>query len=174
MKTAFIATLDNVEHTIDFAKPEGKTSGRLKVSIDTREYEIDLSIPEPNVYLLQVGGRVFEFTTKRLADNSIAVYRRGGADFHVTLSDSRSLRSNRSVKQQEIGGTIQVRASMPGKVVRLLIDVGSHVEEGQGLIIVEAMKMQNEIKSPKRGGITKIAVSEGSTVNSNELLIVIE
>ncbi|MGH9898935.1 MAG: biotin/lipoyl-containing protein [Pyrinomonadaceae bacterium] len=180
MKTTLIATLKNVEHKIEFEKSEivSLVDDSLKVSIDNRKYEIDLSLPEPNVYLMQVEGRVFEFSVRHLADNGIAVYRRGGQcsnrDFHVVISDPRSLRSNKFVQQQEMQGAIQVRAPMPGKVVRLLINVGSEVSQGQSLIVVEAMKMQNEIKSPKKGHVIEVLVNEGSTVNSNELLIVIE
>jgi biotin carboxyl carrier protein len=63
---------------------------------------------------------------------------------------------------------------MPGKVVRLLVGEGEQVEAGAGVAVVEAMKMQNEIKSPKKGTIQKILVSEGSAVNAGDVLIVVE
>jgi biotin carboxyl carrier protein len=63
---------------------------------------------------------------------------------------------------------------MPGKVVRIIADVGQAVEKGSGVIVVEAMKMQNEMKSPIDGVIKEIRVSEGSTVNAGEVLVVIE
>ena len=63
---------------------------------------------------------------------------------------------------------------MPGKVVRLLVHEGSEVEAGAGVVVVEAMKMQNEIKSPKKGRIQKILVSEGTAVNAGDILAIVE
>ena len=64
--------------------------------------------------------------------------------------------------------------SMPGKVVRILVASGAEVSEGEGVIVVEAMKMQNEMKSPKAGLIKEIKVKEGSTVNAGDVLVIIE
>jgi biotin carboxyl carrier protein len=63
---------------------------------------------------------------------------------------------------------------MPGKVVRVLLSVGSTVEMGAGVIVVEAMKMQNEIKSPKNGTVQKILVVEGDAVNAGDVLAIID
>jgi biotin carboxyl carrier protein len=63
---------------------------------------------------------------------------------------------------------------MPGKVVRLLAAVGDEVTEGQGILVVEAMKMQNEVQAPKAGNVTDLKVAEGQTVNAGEVLAVIE
>jgi biotin carboxyl carrier protein len=63
---------------------------------------------------------------------------------------------------------------MPGKVVRVLLKEESPVEAGQGVVVVEAMKMQNEIKSPKKGVVRKIVASEGAAVNAGDVLAVVE
>jgi biotin carboxyl carrier protein len=63
---------------------------------------------------------------------------------------------------------------MPGKVVRLLVEAGQEVEAGHGIVVVEAMKMQNEMKSPKAGIIASINVTVGTTVNGGDLLAVVE
>ena len=63
---------------------------------------------------------------------------------------------------------------MPGKVVRLLVREGDEVAAGTGLAVVEAMKMQNEIKSPKKGTVQKILVSEGAAVNAGDVLLIVE
>jgi biotin carboxyl carrier protein len=63
---------------------------------------------------------------------------------------------------------------MPGKVVRVLLNAGDEVAARQGVLVVEAMKMQNEVQSPKAGKIAEIKVSEGQTVNAGEVLVVIE
>ena len=63
---------------------------------------------------------------------------------------------------------------MPGKVVRLLVGDGDAVESGTGVAVVEAMKMQNEIKSPKKGTVQKILVMEGAAVNAGDVLAIVE
>jgi biotin carboxyl carrier protein len=63
---------------------------------------------------------------------------------------------------------------MPGKIVRLLVAEGSKVEAGAGVLVVEAMKMQNELKSPKKGTIQKILVAEGAAVNAGDVLAIVE
>ena len=63
---------------------------------------------------------------------------------------------------------------MPGKVVRILVHEHSEVEAGSGVVVVEAMKMQNEIKSPKQGTIQKVLVSEGAAVNAGDVLVIVE
>ena len=74
----------------------------------------------------------------------------------------------------ELEGAQNVLAPMPGKVVRLLVNAGDTVDAGQGLVVVEAMKMQNEIKSPKKGIVKKVGVKEGAAVNAGDLLATVE
>jgi len=71
-------------------------------------------------------------------------------------------------------GPKKIVAPMPGKVVRLLVSEGHEVESGAGVAVVEAMKMQNEIKSPKKGMVQKILVSEGTAVNAGDVLAIVE
>ncbi|MGB7601077.1 MAG: biotin/lipoyl-containing protein, partial [Candidatus Sulfotelmatobacter sp.] len=71
-------------------------------------------------------------------------------------------------------GPKNIVAPMPGKVVRLLVREGDEVEMGAGVAVVEAMKMQNEIKSPKKGTVQKILVTEGAAVNAGDVLAIVE
>jgi biotin carboxyl carrier protein len=71
-------------------------------------------------------------------------------------------------------GIAEIRAPMPGKIVKVLVTEGAEVEPNQGLLVMEAMKMQNEIKSPKKGLVLKLGAAEGAAVNSGELLVVVE
>ena len=71
-------------------------------------------------------------------------------------------------------GAKKLTAPMPGKIVRVLVDQGAKIEAGAGVLVVEAMKMQNEIKSPKKGKIQKILVSEGAAVNAGDVLAIVE
>jgi biotin carboxyl carrier protein len=63
---------------------------------------------------------------------------------------------------------------MPGRVVRVLLQAGDEVAAGEGVVVVEAMKMQNEIKSPKAGRVLEVRVTQGATVNANQVLAVVE
>jgi biotin carboxyl carrier protein len=91
----------------------------------------------------------------------------------VELRDPRSLHSRRA-EGDKAAGVKKIVAPMPGKVVRILVSQGAEVKSGQGVIVVEAMKMQNELKSPKQGVVQKIAVAEGAAVNAGELLVIVE
>ena len=76
--------------------------------------------------------------------------------------------------KQLLKGARPLVAPMPGKVVRFLVTANSTVEAGQGVVVVEAMKMQNEIKSPKKGRVVKLAVAEGAAVNAGDVLAIVE
>ncbi len=95
----------------------------------------------------------------------------GGRRYTISVADPRD-RSGRQ-KKQTSAGPLEVHAQMPGKVVKLLVAQGAVVQAGQGLIVVEAMKMQNEMKSPRDGVVTKIYVAEGSAVAAGEKLMVV-
>jgi biotin carboxyl carrier protein len=77
-------------------------------------------------------------------------------------------------KKREHAGPAQIKAAMPGRVVNVLVAPGDEVREGQGVLIVEAMKMENELKSPKAGKVVEVKVAAGQTVEKGELLVVIE
>jgi biotin carboxyl carrier protein len=92
--------------------------------------------------------------------------------YNVKLAD---LRDDASANDQNLSsGPVELRAQMPGRVVKLLASQGERVTTGQGVIVVEAMKMQNEVKSPKDGIVVRIHVAEGSTVGAGDTLAVVE
>ena len=96
----------------------------------------------------------------------------GSARYDVEVRDPRSLRGR--VRAVDDHGPKKLTAPMPGKIVRVLVEQGDEVEAGSGVVVVEAMKMQNEIKSPKKGTIQTILVSEGAAVNSGDVLAIVE
>jgi biotin carboxyl carrier protein len=96
----------------------------------------------------------------------------GGRRWAVEVRDPRSFSRN---KHAGIGhGRQTISAPMPGKVVRVLVHEGAVVEAGAGLVVVEAMKMQNELKAPKAGTVVRLSAKEGDTVAAGEPLVVIE
>ena len=96
----------------------------------------------------------------------------GHREYPVTVMDPRSWRGKRGHALQAEGRQ-QIVAPMPGKVVRLLVQQGDAVEAGKGLLVVEAMKMQNEIRAPKSGTVERLLVAEGQPVNAGEVLAVV-
>ena len=124
----------------------------------------------PGVFSVLIGSRSFTVHTAPCGDR-LEVWI--GAERHfLSLADARD-RSGAGAKMSA-AGPIQIRAQMPGKVIKLLAQVGDRVQTGRGLIVVEAMKMQNEMKSPKDGKVSKISVAEGAAVAAGETLIVVE
>jgi biotin carboxyl carrier protein len=90
----------------------------------------------------------------------------------VSLRDPRAL--TRSSSKGAHGGRQSIAAPMPGKIVRVLVASGDMVEAGQGLVVVEAMKMQNEMKAPRAGSIVEVKAVAGETVTAGDILIVLE
>lgn len=121
----------------------------------------------PGIFSILIDGRSYQATV--LAPGTIQVENQ---IFNVEIFDPRELRARSNAAASQ--GRQNIAAPMPGKVVRLLVSAGDAVEPGQGLIVVEAMKMQNEMKSPKAGTVVEVKAKDGATVAAGEILIVIE
>jgi biotin carboxyl carrier protein len=159
-------TIDGKHYRLDLNRSEGSWSCRL----DGREVEIDAVVARPDVLSLRIGNRAYEVKCERVSgDMHLWV---GSARFAVEVRDPRSLSGR--VRLQDEQGPRKLTAPMPGKIVRILLSQGAEVEAGVGVLVVEAMKMQNEIKSPKKGTIQKILVSEGAAVNAGDVLAIVE
>jgi biotin carboxyl carrier protein len=148
-----------------------KTTAGWECRLDGQTVHIDAVIPRRDVLSLLVDGHAYEIKRERTAtDLHLWV---GSTRFAVELRDPRSLRSRQKAAGGDTGPK-KILAPMPGRVVRLLAAEGSEVEVGQGIIVVEAMKMQNEIKSPKKGVVKKISATPGAAVNPGDVLAVVE
>ncbi len=125
---------------------------------------------EPGIYSVLLGGRSFEARIERVQEGW-AVHI-NGRRLLLEVVDPRRL--SRTVGGSHREGLQKLTAPMPGKVVRLLVGEGDRVEAGQGLVVVEAMKMQNEMKAPKPGRVVSVPAREGATVTAGEVLAIIE
>jgi len=125
---------------------------------------------EPGVYSVLLEGRSYEARVEE-SNGSVIVFI-DGHRFEVEIRDPR--RRSRHGGPPGGEGRLNVAAPMPGKVVRLLVAEGDSVTAGQGLLVVEAMKMQNEMKAPKAGRVVTLAARQGATVAAGEVLAVIE
>jgi acetyl/propionyl-CoA carboxylase alpha subunit len=151
-----------------------RNGSEITAEIDGRVYELEASEPEANVYLLKMDGQIIEvFVSPGESLDQPFQVRTGNNDFEINLIDPRNLRSTLA-SGGATDGIVEIKTAMPGKVVRVLMKEGEEVQSGQGVIIVEAMKMQNEMKSPKDGHIKEIKVDEGDTVNAGDILVLIE
>ena len=145
-------------------------NGRVQARVGSRRYDLEGISPEEGVYTFLAGDRVFETSVWSHDPNSLTITI-GGQFFSAKVVDRKH---RRRTVEHGIEGRQNLVAPMPGKVVRVLLAVGDDVAQGQGVVVVEAMKMQNEIKSPKAGRVIEVRVVEGATVNANQVLAVVE
>ncbi len=120
---------------------------------------------EPGVFLIIEDGRV---TEARVDGDTVSI---AGVRYPIAMEDARKW--NPAAASGRAQGRSAIKAPMPGKVVRVLVMVGDAVEAGQGLIVVEAMKMQNELKTQRAGKVTEVHAKENDTVEAGTLLLVI-
>jgi biotin carboxyl carrier protein len=152
------------KHVVDLEK-EGSS---YKVSLDGQAVDADVILAAPNAVSVILNGTAFEIHIAPSLDGTYKL-QTGPHEFQGDVRDPRAWRG-RKQGALEAEGRQQILAPMPGKVVRLLVKVGDGVEAGQGLVVVEAMKMQNEIRSPKKGKVERLQAKEGQSVNAGDIL----
>ncbi len=141
---------------------------KLRITLDGKFLDADAVEVAANTFSLLIDGESWEVRIAPKPDGTLVLHT-GIAEFIAEVEDPRAWRGRRH-GAMEAEGRQQIAAPMPGKVVRVLANAGDSVEAGQGLLVVEAMKMQNEIRSPKSGKVEKILVKEGQAVNAGEIL----
>ena len=167
--------LSDVDH--DVSMEINGAEGVVFAEVDGRRYEIEVRELTGEQYLLLVGPRVYKARVDKGQDApgttgafDVAL---GGRSYDVTVIDPKRLRSAQTTAAHDTG-TARIISPMPGKVVRVLVEPGARVEAGEGIVVVEAMKMQNEMKSPKAGVVASINAAAGATVTAGDVLAVIE
>lgn len=162
----------------------------LDVTVNGRDYRVDLEQQEDGAWSCRINGdEILVHATHAAAgvlslligneSHQVIVNSAqqqviiAGVRYAVDVRDPRSW-SARRARAHVQEGPKKVFAPMPGKVVRVVAPAGTEVEQGAGVIVIEAMKMQNELKSPKKGKVAKILATEGSPVNAGDVLAVIE
>ena len=145
--------------------------GRLSAKVGDRVYNLDVRELEPDSYLFLHNTNVYECRVNAAkASFDVQLH---GRSYTVTVVDPKRLRSGQNSDRHHHGAA-EILAPMPGKVVRVLLETDARVEKGAGVVVVEAMKMQNEMKSPRDGVVVSIKVKAGDTVNAGDLLAIIE
>jgi biotin carboxyl carrier protein len=158
-----------VEANVDGRTAKFESDGarfRYERNGSTAEREYSIVPLAAGTYSVLIGGKSYYAIS---ANGAIRV---NGREFSIEVFDPREMRGRKSGAAGE--GRQKILAPMPGKVVRVLVSAGDTVEAGQGLVVVEAMKMQNEMKSPKDGKVAEVKTKAEATVAAGEVLMVIE
>ena len=159
-------SIDGKNHRLDLNQVEGRWTCRL----DGREIAVDAVLARPDVLSLRMDNKAYEVKCERVGREMHLWV--GSVRFAAEVRDPRSFRGR--VRAADDHGAKKLLAPMPGKVVRVLVSQGAEVEAGTGVLVVEAMKMQNEVKSPKKGTVQKILAAEGAAVNAGDVLAIVE
>jgi biotin carboxyl carrier protein len=147
-----------------------REAGRLRCRLDGRERDLDTAEIAPGTYSILLDGQAFELHVQEEADG--LRIETGGEVCTAAIIDPRRWQG-RHGHTLEVEGRLQILAPMPGKIVRVLVRQGDAVQAGQGIAVVEAMKMQNEVRSRKTGIVEKLLVVEGKTVSAGEVVAVV-
>ena len=156
--------VDGKPHRLELQSVEGSMRFRL----DKRDFSVQAEHINPETLSILVDGKSFE--VRREPNGRIFL---NGRRYEVSVDDPRSWRGR---KRTGTGteGPQRLTASMPGKIVRVLASEGEKIQAGQGIAVVEAMKMQNEVKSPKEGVLKKLLVRPGTNVTAGDVLAIVE
>jgi biotin carboxyl carrier protein len=147
-----------------------RDNGNLRIAVDGVERVVDAHKLEADFYSILMDGRSYEVSVE--ARGSQYYVRHGAAERVVELTDPS--RRARDEIRAVAAGPHNVVSVMPGRVARVLVSVGEQVEAGAGLVVVEAMKMENEITAPRPGRVSAVHVEAGRTVEAGAALVRIE
>ena len=145
-----------------------RNGARCRIFLDGAAVDADVAEVAPNTFSVLLNGESHEVRIAPQPEGTVKVHS-GLAEYDAEIADPRAWRGRRH-GALEAQGRQHIAAPMPGKVVRVLVKEGDSVGAGQGIIVVEAMKMQNEIRSPKSGKVERLLAKEGQAVTAGETL----
>ena len=160
----FEVLINNTRRIVDLERD----ANRWRISLDGHLVDADAVEIAPNTYSILLNGKSHEIRVTPTPTGALTL-QTGPHEFTAEVIDPRAWRGRRQ-GAIEAEGRQQILAPIPGKIVRVLVQTGEAVQAGQGLLVVEAMKMQNEIRSPKSGTVERLLVKEGQPVNAGEIL----
>jgi biotin carboxyl carrier protein len=165
----YVAWLDNRQHEIEIELE----AGLYAVKLDKKKYEVDArKMPWSSVYSMLIAGKSYEADVRTDGDNvSVSIQ---GEMYKISLREELWARISVAAATGPKAGTHELKTPMPGLVVEVRVKVGQKVDKGQPLVVVEAMKMQNEICAPEAGTVKMICVKEQDIVNPTGVLVVVE
>jgi len=167
---AYIVNMDEIEYKVYVKEIE---ANKFEVHIDDKSYIVDARLTEGSVYSLLINNESFEVDVDYKGDGNYYVLTEGDL-FKIKVMDEIKAKLLQRRGSKGVEGKQIIKSEMPGRVISVKVSVGDHVEEGDILLILEAMKMQNEIKSPKSGEVKELFVKEGENISADSKLVVIE
>ena len=161
--------IDGKARRLDLEEPVGD-GGVCEFVFESSRASADVRRIEPGVYSILIEGRHYEVRIETGPEGYYAGV--NGRRFSIQMRDPRRLARSRD--SLEASGRRKISSPMPGRVLRVLVKEGEQVAAGQGLLVVEAMKMQNEIRSPKAGRVVAVLTREGAAVTGGEAVAEVE
>lgn len=163
--------VDDQAVTLELLKRDGNT---LKVRVDDIEYTLDLVMVEPGVYSILYKGKSYNVELVKAEHSKKYIINTYKKSYEVEVIDAEAKYMKNRKKSLLEGSENSIISPMPGKVVKILVKVGEEVKKGQTVIIVSAMKMENEYRSTVDGIVKQILVKEDDTVDGNQPLVTLE
>jgi biotin carboxyl carrier protein len=160
----FEVVINGARRTVEIERDDN----RWRISLDGENADADAIEIAPNIFSILLNGHSHEVRITPTSAGALTL-QTGHREFTAEVVDPRAWRGRRH-GALEAEGRQQILAPMPGKIVRVLVQAGAKVEAGQGLLVVEAMNMQNEIRSPKSGTVERLLAKESQPVNAGEVL----
>lgn len=177
-KMSFIGRLDDTEHTIT-VEDSDEDIHHYTVELDGRVYNVDAhSMPSEIVNVL-IDNKSYDLDLERSnpsdsLDGRYGVRVRGRVIYLEMLDERRKKMKDAQMTRFSESGLVRVVSPMPGKILRVLVAEGQNVKEGDGLVVVEAMKMENELRAPRDGVVKSVVAKAGDSVDSSSLLLTID
>jgi len=162
----FDATVDGRSLRVEV---RGK-DGRYQVKVDGRLLEVDQFDTGRDFVSLLIAGHSHEAGLERHPTGFTVVL----ADDLVTVELAEAARGEGPTRKSAAQGPVRVKAPMPGRILRVEVSAGDLVHEGQGMLVVEAMKMENELRAPRAGRVLEVGAREGEVVETGALLVTLE
>lgn len=166
-KTVFYATLKGNQHKVEIEKHNDS----YQITVDGKPYTVDARfVNSPNTLSLIINMKCYEVTVRN--SGKVVHVSTGGEEFELELTSLREQAARRP--EPTIVAHKEIRAPMPGIILSVEVEENDTVEAGQPLLVIEAMKMQNEIASPGKARVSRVFVSPGDVVESKQTLIALD
>lgn len=178
-KMKFIGVADKQEHLL-IVDDHDQEDGLYTIELDGRIFEINAKTMPSEIVSMLINDKSYDIDiddrdqSKDPLDGRLSVRVRGRIVCLDMLEERRKKMKDAQISNFSASGVISVVSPMPGKILRYVVEEGQEVKEGEGLVVIEAMKMENELCSPKQGVVKKLASTPGAAVEGGALLLVIE
>ncbi len=156
----------------------GRISGEgslWEVPVDGEEFKVEVlseASAHPMVLLVRTAGKVVRVSVEKREGREAYAVELNGRPILARIEEETQLEY--IGESDKVGGPVLVHSPMAGKIASVKVSVGATVEEGQALVVLEAMKMENEIAAPKRGTVKEVYVQPGSLAKPGDRLVLIE